>query len=230
MVKRITVFTSALVAFVFFLFGQTGGDRAKQVKNEPPKPDLLAFREVWKAPTNEHVSVSQASLNNPNLTLHLYGSGKDMDTVAENGGPLHVWTGNCFSPCGLAFSDNNNYIDLTGLSRIKWTVKVSGFHKPQPVLKLADGSYLIGDQANGSVVDFQDVEFWIKDVRWMTLDAARLAPRGYFLPHPDLSKVDEIGFVDLMVGAGQGPGAYVDIGMFEVYGKPVPRAVVSATK
>src|SRR5262249_5755644 len=112
----------------------------------------------------------------------------------------------------------------------KWTVKVSGFHKAQPILKLADGSYLIGDQANGSVVDFQDIEFWIKDVRWMTLEAARLAPRGFFLPNPDLSKVDELGFVDLMVGAGHGPGAYVDIGKFEVYGKLVPRSGTAGSK
>src|ERR1700752_2249720 len=156
MIRRITIITTALGAFVFGLFAQSNGGAAKQAKTPPPRPDPLAFNELWKAPTNEHVSVSQASLSNPNLLLHLYGSGKDMDTVAENGGPLHVWTGNCFSPCGLTFSDKKNYIDLTGLSRIKWTVKVSGFHKAQPILKLADGSYLIGDQANGSVVDFQD--------------------------------------------------------------------------
>jgi hypothetical protein len=186
----------------------------------------LAFREKWTAPGNEHFSVSQKSLGNPDLELHLYGSGKDMDTVAENGGPLHVWTGNCLSPCGLTFRDKSNYVDLTGLSRIRWTVKVSGFHKVQPILKLADGTYLIGDQASGSTVDFQDLEFWIQDVRWMKLDAAHLAPKGYFLRDPDLSKVDEIGFVDLMVGAGHGPGAYSDVGTVEVYGKLVKRTGV----
>jgi len=190
------------------------------------------WKEVWKAPSNEHITVTQASVSNPNLIIHLYGGdAKTMDTVLENGGPLHVWNGNCNTPCGVAWSDKNSYIDLTGLARIKWTVKVSGFHKAQPMLKLADGTYLIGDMLTGSTVDFQDVEFWIKDVRWMTLDSTKLAPRGFLLaPTPDLSRVDEIGWVDLMVGAGHGPGAYVDIGAVEVYGKAVPRTSVSAKK
>jgi hypothetical protein len=183
----------------------------------------LVLREVWKAPTNEHVSLSQESVGNLDLELHVYGGGKSMDTVAENGGPLHVWTGNCFSPCGLTLRDKSHYVDLTGLSKIRWTIKVSGFHRVQPILKLADHTYLIGDQMSGSVVDFQDIEFWIKDVRWMKLDPEKLAPKGYFLPNPDLSRVDELGFVDLMVGAGHGPGAFSDVGMFEVYGKLLNR-------
>jgi hypothetical protein len=228
MAKRIMVVAAALAAVVLGLFAQESGGAAKQAKAPPPRPDALVFRELWKAPTNEHVPVSQASLRSPNLELHLYGGdAKTMDTVAENGGPLHVWNGNCSTPCGLTFRDKNNYIDLTGLSRIRWTVKVSGFHRAQPILKLADGTYLIGDHLSGSTVDFQDLEFWIQDVRWMKLEADRLAPRGFLLsPTPDLTRVDEIGFVDLMIGAGHGPGAYVDMGMFEVYGKPVPRAAV----
>lgn len=224
MLKRTALMTALLLGTVMGSLAQQGADVGKKKTAPPPRPDPLAFREKWTAPGNEHFSVSQKSLGNLDLELHLYGSGKDMDTVAENGGPLHVWTGNCLSPCGLTFRDKNNYVDLTGLSRIRWTVKVSGFHKVQPILKLADGTYLIGDQASGSTVDFQDIEFWIQDVRWMKLDAAHLAPKGYFLRDPDLSKVDEIGFVDLMVGAGHGPGAYSDVGMVEVYGRLVKRS------
>jgi hypothetical protein len=223
MLKRIAIVSTVLVGTVLGVFAQQAAKEA-QAKTPPPRPDPLVFRETWTAPTNEHVSVSQKSIANPNLELHLYGSGKEMDTVLENGGPLHVWSGNCSSPCGLTFRDKNNYVDMTGLARIKWTVKVSGFHKVQPILKLADGSYLIGDQMSGSVIDFQDIEFWIKDVRWMKLDAEKLAPKGFFLPNPDLSKIDEIGFVDLMVGAGHGPGAYIDVGTVEVYGKAVKRS------
>jgi hypothetical protein len=40
----------------------------------------------------------------------------------------------------------------------------------------------------------------------------------------DLSKVDEIGFTDLMPGSGHGDGGYSDLGWIEVYGKPVPRS------
>jgi hypothetical protein len=42
----------------------------------------------------------------------------------------------------------------------------------------------------------------------------------------NLSKVDEIGFVDLTPGAAvMARGGYSDVGWFEVYGKPVPRIV-----
>ena len=220
MSNRIMTVPMVLIGIVFSVFGQE--PTGKKAAEPAPRPDSLAFREMWKAP-NVHTSLSQNSVGNPDLELRLYGAGKAMDTVAENGGPLHVWTGNCFSPCGLTFKDKNNYVDMTGLSRIRWTVKVSGFHKVQPILKLADGTYLIGDQASGSTVDFQNVEFWIQDVRWMKLDSEKLAPKGYFLHNPDLSRVDEVGFADLMVGAGHGPGAYSDVGTIEVYGKLVKR-------
>jgi hypothetical protein len=225
MSKLTIVFAAPLLGISLGLFAQQPAkDTAKQAKAAPPRPDPLFFQMDWTPKINEHLAIAQSSVSNPNLELKLYGSGKDMDTVAENGGPMHVWTGNCMTPCGLAFRDKNNYADLTGLARIKWNVKVSGFHKIHPVLRLADGSYLIGDEADGSMVDFKDIEFWIKDVRWLKLDAEHLAPKGdFFVPNPDLSRVDEIGFVDLMVGAGHGPGAYSDVGKIEVYGKTIKR-------
>jgi hypothetical protein len=44
---------------------------------------------------------------------------------------------------------------------------------------------------------------------------------------PDLSKVDEIGFTDLMAGSGHGPGGSSRVDWIEVYGKPVKRDVGS---
>jgi hypothetical protein len=40
---------------------------------------------------------------------------------------------------------------------------------------------------------------------------------------PDLSRVDEVGFVDLMPGSGHGTGGYIHVSQFQVYGRPVPR-------
>ena len=40
---------------------------------------------------------------------------------------------------------------------------------------------------------------------------------------PDLSKVDEIGFTDLIPGSGHGPGGWSDVGKIEVYAKSVKR-------
>ena len=40
---------------------------------------------------------------------------------------------------------------------------------------------------------------------------------------PDLSRVDEVGFADLMRGSGHGWGGFVNVGKIEVYGRPVKR-------
>jgi hypothetical protein len=44
---------------------------------------------------------------------------------------------------------------------------------------------------------------------------------------PDLSKVDEIGWAQLMPGSGHGVGGFVAVSKFEVWGKPVPRNTVA---
>ena len=41
---------------------------------------------------------------------------------------------------------------------------------------------------------------------------------------PDLSKVDEVGFVDLMPGSGHGSGGWINVAAIEVYGRPIKRA------
>jgi hypothetical protein len=43
-----------------------------------------------------------------------------------------------------------------------------------------------------------------------------------------LSKVDEIGFTDLMRGSGGGPGGGTRVDWIEVYGKPTPRSAAAA--
>jgi len=49
-------------------------------------------------------------------------------------------------------------------------------------------------------------------------------------PNVDLSKVDEIGFVDLMPGSGHGTGGWIQLGNIEVFGKPVARGETSASR
>jgi hypothetical protein len=43
-----------------------------------------------------------------------------------------------------------------------------------------------------------------------------------------LSKVDEIGWTQLMPGSGHGAGGFVAVSKFEVWGKPVPRMATSS--
>jgi hypothetical protein len=189
----------------------------------------LFFREEWKpsksgaeAPVNPAEAVA-----NPNLELKLYGPGsKDIQLTGaaqSESNPLHLWTGLCEAVCAAALRDKDNYVDLSGLAMIRWVTKVSGFHQVHPILKLADGTWLVGDHADGSTVDWHENEFSLADVRWRKLNIAKVVTTGDWVNNPDLSKVDEVGFTDMLPGSGHGPGGWSDVGKFEVYGKAVKR-------
>jgi hypothetical protein len=138
--------------------------------------------------------------------------------------PRNLWTGTTTSPSAAALRDRNNFVDLSGpLAKIRWVVRTSGFHQARPILKLADGTWLVGDRASGTPGDFNESDISMSDVRWLKLDIERVVTVGTWVEHPDLSRVDEIGFADLMPGSGHGAGGYVNVGRIEVYGKPVRR-------
>jgi hypothetical protein len=214
------------------VFAQQGNAPAATPAARPPAPARtrapLFFREEWKqTPAGGEHPVTPESLANPNLELKLYGTtSKDAQltgAATDETNPTHVWTGLCSTPCAVAFRDKNNFADLSGLARIKWVTKVSGFHQVRPIVKLADGTWLVGDHTDGSTVDWLTSEFSLSDVRWLRLDIANVFTKGNFVEKPDLTKVDEIGFVDLMPGSGHGPGGWVDVAAIEVYGRPVKR-------
>ncbi len=190
------------------------------------RPQLF-FKEEWKQGKGESAVDPVAAVANPNLELKLYGPGaKDIQLTGTTGNasnPVHLWTGLCEQLCAAALRDKENYVDLTGLAMIRWVTKVSGFHQVHPILKLSDGTWLVGDHADGSTADWHEDEFSIADVRWRKLNIAKVVTTGDWVKNPDLSKVDEIGFTDLMPGSGHGPGGWSDVGMIEVYGKPVKR-------
>jgi hypothetical protein len=199
----------------------------------PTRPPLF-FGESWKAlptPADDHGAwpASQAAVASPNLTLSLHGpSGKDIVLVSVRGSadvyPLNLWTGSTTSPVAGTLRDRNNFVDLSSpLAKIRWVVRTSGFHQIRPVLKLADGTWLVGDHTTGPTADFNVADVSIADVRWMKLDPERVVTVGDWVEHPNLTKVDEVGFADLMPGSGHGPGGYVNVGRIEVYGTPVKR-------
>ena len=199
-----------------------------KAKQPPARRATLLFREEWKqgATSGEH-AVAGDSVANPNLELKLYGpAAKEIQLAGPGEGedtPLHLWTGLCTTPCGFALSDKNNYADLTGLARIRLVTKTSGFHQVRPIVKLADATWLVGNRTDGTTVDWIESEFAVSDVRWLHLDIERAVTTGTWVDKPDLGKVDEIGFVDLMPSSGHGQGGWADVGKIEVYGKPVKR-------
>jgi hypothetical protein len=227
---------------VFFVHGlalflTAMGAAAQQpvrVYPEDHRPPLF-FRESWKDPLvtdgKQEPGVRQDHVESPNLELHLYGfPEKDVRIVrhaAPKDDPTYIWSGSSPVNWALTLRDKNNYVDLSGpVAKIRWRTKMAGFHLLRPVLRLADGSFLVGDHVEGYTVDWLVTEFALADVRWRGLDIGRGVVEtidGQWKKDPDLSRVDEVGFTDLMRGSGGGPGGGTRVDWIEVYGQPVPR-------
>jgi hypothetical protein len=194
----------------------------------------LFFSESWQSlrtPPDDHNAwpASQAGVANPNLELTLYGtSGKEIQLVAGRAQsdvvPHNLWTGTTTSPSAAALRDRNNLVDLSApLAKIRWVIRTSGFHQAWPIVKLADGTWLVGDRPSGLQADFNESEVTPADLRWLKLDIDRVVTVGTWIDHPDLTRVDAVGFADLLPGSGHGAGGYINVGRIEVYGNRVKR-------
>jgi hypothetical protein len=189
----------------------------------------LFFREAWKRyPAPMEHPPTQGNVSNPSLELKVYGPSANQIVIGGDpalpSNPPHLWTGMCEQTCAAALRDKNNFVDLSGFGKIRWLVKVSGVHRVHPIVKLADGTWLLGEHEDGNVADLLQSEFTLSEWRWIKLDIDKVITVGRWLDKVDLSRVDEVGFTDLMRGSGHGDGGYTDMGWIEVYGKPVPRA------
>jgi len=187
----------------------------------------LFFKEAWQqsAAGGEHPVTAQSN-DDPDLDLNLYvPAGQILLTgvAGDENVPVHVWLGLCASPCAVAFRDKRHWADLTGLARMRVNAKMSGFHQVRPIVRLADGSWWVGDHATGTTRDWLVSEISYADLRWLKLDIKRVVTVGNMVDKLDLSKVDAIGFADLMPGSGHGPGGWADVAQIEVYGRAVAR-------
>jgi hypothetical protein len=213
--------------------GRAGGQgRAR------PAPPTLVLKVEWRAVPGEvgtrpgvpnQVPIKQGNLADPNVELKQYGHGSQVLTA--NGDPSSVWSGEAEGPFAITFRHTEHMLDLTGAARIRWITKTSGFHVVRPVLKLADGTLMVGDFSSANVPMLAMTEFPIATIKWVKLDPMRVVTvsspgnsnNEIWVQNPDLSKVDEVGFADLIPASGHGTGGYIHVGSIEVYGKPVPR-------
>jgi len=220
-----------MCAVALIVTGLASGLFAQSATQERPPVFLSESWRALAAPPDDHGAwpASQQGVSSPNLQLTLHGtSGKEIQLVNTRGSadlyPLNLWTGTTTSPSAATLRDRNRFVDLTSpFAKIRWTVRTSGFHQVRPIVKLADGTWLVGDRATGPSADFNQDDVSIADVRWMKLDIARVVAVGNWVERPDLSKVDEVGFADLIPGSGHGAGGYVNVARIEVYGKPIKR-------
>ena len=256
MQRRIVIVTSCsiLLSVAGILMAQ---QPAGQRPAPPPPPEAnrppVFFREEWKHQFDTGGAtegpIGPEHVANANLELKTYGEqpkGDDRSTGTVQHTHQHMWmnkrfkedpphlfTGTCNRPCGLTLKHKTQFVNLADFgTKIRWQIKQSGFHQVRPLIKLADGTLLVGDHVDGWVdaFDWYISEFNIASVRWRKLDPDRVVTivgagtdaKGWFT-NPDLTKVDEVGFVDLMPGSSHGNGGFSDVGWIEVIGRPVAR-------
>jgi len=243
--KEICILSAVVIlALSLSMFAQQGA------QNAPAPPKLpaasLIFREDFKATKEHEVQLTQDLLTNPNLELKKYGPGAKPGNADQSGlllsneeDPTHpgkmdtmVWTGVVEGSWAVMLRDKNNYLDLRDTGRLRWRLRQRSLHQVRPVIKLSDGTMLVADYEEPLSTYFRESELYFVDVpRWRTLDPATVQDarpkpgQGVWKYDVDFSKVDEIGFTDLMIGAGHGTQGNVAVDYVEVYGTPVKRAV-----
>lgn len=192
------------------------------IGQESYRPGLF-FREDWKEIPAE-IPLNQRHVQNPDLTVQLYGPGRDSLKKSNHDKPIddpyYVWSGLCLDNWMVTLQNRRQNVDLTGFSKIKMRTKQFGLRELRITLKLTDGSWLVSDQSVGASKDWKISEFNLQDIDWHHLDSERIVEIGP-AKDPDISNVEEIGFTDLMPGARSKACSRLD--WIEVYGEPIER-------
>jgi len=238
---------TTIVAAAIFLVCAMNIYAQQRAQNGPapaPKRASLIFREDFKgrAPGAEgEIQLTQDQLMSPNLLLRLYGPGgkpghgnqlglllNNNEDPATGDIVSYAWSGVTDGNWAILLKDKNNYVDLTGPAKIRWRVRPRGIHQLHPVIKLADGTMWVADYAEPASTYWRENEFFIVDIsRWRTLDENTVAEGKDVVwktnAQLNLSKVDEIGFSDLMRGSGHGTQGNSGVDWIAVYGAAVKR-------
>jgi hypothetical protein len=201
----------------------------------PADPAKHLFHEAWtRGPMAQ--PMRQQDLGNKHLTLHIYGN---PDEIRKTFHPDedYTYTGETTTNWALTVSDESAYWDLTGDARIRLKTRNSGYRFLHVVIKTADGRYYVSEEGSGESTAWIETDYVFIDLRWRNLlmtdtptnASNRRAPDPKRVPIiptsrgvPDLSKVEEVGFSDLM------PGGWIPstsrVKSFDLWGKTIPRA------
>lgn len=194
-----------------------------QIRILPDYRPTLFFRESWRE-IPFATPITQEHVANEDLLLSLHGPGAENIRKSHHSRPVddpyYVWSGLCEGNWAVSLKNRDYYVDLRGYAKIKWRSKQSGLRKLHIILKLADGSWLVSDQYDGSSDDWRIREFNLMDITWYELDIERVV-EGRKVTNPNLTMVDEIGFTDLMRGGRTNASSRLD--WIEVHGRKVHR-------
>lgn len=224
-----TALVFGLAIWASAAFAQQPSGRGGAAPAPPPatRPPLL-FKEEWKLPPHvgqpddENMRFTPAVVTNPNLEGKLYGPDSRVVRAAQHEGRIDLWTGMTTSPVAVTLKDKRNYLDLTGLARLRWMVRTNAIHTLHPVVKLADGTFIVGDRAISTAGEFLEVEVAFIGMRWYRLDPVKVVVMTE-VKDPNLGRVDEVGLATLAPGGGHGIAGSANLSTVELFAKAVPR-------
>ena len=200
---------------------------AQQAPPPATRPAML-FKEEWRLPkhegpaTDENMRFTPEVVTNDHLEAKLYGPGSSVVRAAEHEGRIDLWNGLATSPVAVTLRDKRNYVDLTGLARLRWIVRTNSIHTLYPVVKLADGTLVAGNRGITPDGEFIQVEIAFGGMKWFKVDPQKVVVTSE-VKNPDLSKVDELGFVTLQPGGGHGTAGSFNLSTVELFAKTSPR-------
>jgi hypothetical protein len=226
---QITITIFGLVVSASAAFAQQPAPSRPQAAPAAPltRPPLL-FKEEWREPPyeGERNDVNQRFtpyvVTNERIEAKLYGTDSAVIRAAQHEGRIDLWTGMATSPVAVTLRDKRNYMDLTGLARLRWIVRTNAIHTLYPVVRLADGTMLVGTRGISTGGEFLQVEVAFTGMRWYRLDPVKVVVLTE-VERPDLSKVDEVGLVTLAPGGGHGIAGSANFSSVEMFAKAVPR-------
>ena len=236
MISTVRARTSVVVIFVVVAVAAAAGQQQRvRVPGSPgTEPSPLLFHEAWtRAPLTQ--PMVQDNLGNKHLTLHIYGNANDIRKTFH---PIddYTYTGETTSNWAITVSDTSSIWDLSGTAKVRLKTQNSGYRFLHVVIKTADGRYYVSEEGSPESSVWIERDYVLSDLNWRNLmmtdtptnASNRRQPDPKRIPivptskgTPDLMRVEEVGFSDLM------PGGWIPstsrVASFAVYGKAVAK-------
>jgi hypothetical protein len=233
--SRVRARTTVVALFIVALVAAAAAQQRIRVPGSPgTEPSPLLFQEAWtRAPLTQ--PMVQDNLGNKQLTLHIYGNANEIRKTYHPTDD-YTYTGETTSNWAITVSDASAIWDLSGTAKIRLKTQNSGYRFLHVVIKTADGKYFVSEEGSPESSVWIERDYVFSDLNWRNLmmtdtptnASNRRQPDPKRIPiiptsqgTPDLTRVEEVGFSDLM------PGGWIPstsrVASFAVYGKAVPK-------